>query len=75
MTDDAAADLDQLTRAFWDYWLESNPTEAHLLGVYRYAAFCEDASREAEDRTIEAMRTFAADAEPSSPTGPNGIRN
>ena len=64
-----ADDLDQLTGAFWDYWLESSPTEAHLLGSYRYAAFFEDASRAAEDRTIEAMRTFATDAESIDPGG------
>ncbi|MCW2817140.1 MAG: hypothetical protein JWN84_4595, partial [Nocardioides sp.] len=58
----ASTDLADLAEAFWAYHLESNPTEAHLLGDYRYAAFFEDASREAEDRRIEAMRTFAADA-------------
>jgi len=67
MSDDAAADLDQLTTAFWDHWLETNPTEAHLLGSYRYAAYFEDASRAAEDRTIEALRTFVADAEAIDP--------
>ena len=33
-----------LADAFWAYYLESNPTEAHLLGDYRYAAFFEDAT-------------------------------
>ena len=69
MTDDAVSDLDQLTTAFWDYYLESNPTEAHLLGVYRYAGYVEDGSRAAEDRQIEALRTFAADAEAIDPGG------
>ena len=63
----ASADLADLAQAFWDHYLESNPTEAHLLGVYRYAAFFEDASREAEDRRIDALRTFAADAEDIDP--------
>lgn len=57
-----SADLDQLATAFWDYYRESNPTEAHLLGEYRYAAFHEDHTRGAEDRQVEAMRAFAADA-------------
>ncbi len=65
----ASTDLAHLAGAFWDHHLESNPTEAHLLGVYRYAAFFEDASREAEDRRIEAMRTFAADAWAIDPGG------
>ncbi|WP_148613620.1 DUF885 domain-containing protein [Nocardioides rubriscoriae] len=65
----ASTDLAHLAEAFWDHHLESNPTEAHLLGSYRYAAFFEDASREAEDRRIEAMRTFAADAWAIDPGG------
>ncbi|MDO9456542.1 DUF885 family protein [Nocardioides sp.] len=63
----ASTDLADLADAFWGHYLESNPTEAHLLGVYRYAAFFEDASRDAEDRKIEALRTFAADAESIDP--------
>ena len=69
MTDSAVSDLEQLTRAFWDYYLETNPTEAHLLGVYKYAAYVEDGTRAAEDREIEALRTFAADAEAIDPGG------
>lgn len=65
----ASADLADLAQAFWDHYLESSPTEAHLLGVYRYAAFFEDASREAEDRHIEALRTVAADAWAIDPGG------
>ncbi|GAA5144845.1 hypothetical protein GCM10023340_13170 [Nocardioides marinquilinus] len=60
--DAAATDLADLARAFWDYHLESHPVEAHLLGDYRYAAFWDDATRAAEDRRIEALRTFADDA-------------
>ncbi len=61
------ADLDQLARAFWDFYLETNPTEAHLLGDYRYAAFFEDETRAAEDRRIEALRTVVDDAEAIDP--------
>ncbi|WP_139982752.1 DUF885 domain-containing protein [Nocardioides litoris] len=63
----ASEDLTTLASAFWDYYLETNPTEAHLLGLYRYAAFYEDLSRAAEDRQVEALRTFAADAESIDP--------
>lgn len=63
----AGEDLTRLADAFWDHFLETNPTEAHLLGVYRYAAFYEDFTREAEDRQIEALRIFADDAESIDP--------
>jgi uncharacterized protein (DUF885 family) len=62
-------DLDQLASAFWDHYLEAEPTEAHLLGDYRYASSYEDASRAAEDRQIEALRTFATDARAIDPGG------
>ncbi|MEO9324359.1 DUF885 domain-containing protein [Nocardioides sp. C4-1] len=63
----ASDDLTRLAEAFWGHYLETNPTEAHLLGVYRYAAFYEDFTREAEDRQIAALRTFADDAEAIDP--------
>ena len=62
-------DLDQLATAYWDHYLENNPTEAHLLGDYRYAGAYEDATREAEDRRIEALRTFADQARAIDPGG------
>lgn len=62
MSEDHAADLEQLATAFWRYHLETEPTEGHLLGDYTYAGFFEDATRAAEDRRIEALRTFASDA-------------
>jgi uncharacterized protein (DUF885 family) len=67
MTDSPSTDLARLAEAFWDYYLETNPTEAHLLGIYRYAAFYEDYTRAAEDREIEALRTFVDDAEAIDP--------
>ena len=63
------SDLDQLASAYWDHYLENNPTEAHLLGDYRFAGDYEDATREAEDRQIEALRTFGADARAIDPDG------
>ncbi len=62
-------DLDQLASAYWAHYLETNPTEAHLLGVYRYAAFYEDSTRDAEDRRVAALRRFAADATAIDPDG------
>lgn len=55
-------DLDRLACAYWDHYLETNPTEAHLLGDYRYADRYEESTRAVEDRQIEALRGFAADA-------------
>ncbi|WP_340539715.1 DUF885 domain-containing protein [Nocardioides sp. GXZ039] len=61
------ADLQQLTQDFWDFYLETSPTEAHLLGDYRYAADFEDQSRAAEDSQIDRLRAFAAAAEAIDP--------
>jgi len=63
------SDLDRLAGAYWDHYLENNPTEAHLLGIYRHAASYEDASRAAEDRQVEALRAFAAGARAIDPVG------
>ncbi len=63
------ADLDQLATAYWDHFLEHNPTEAHLLGDYRYAGSYEDSSRATEDRQVQALRDFAADARAVDPSG------
>jgi len=62
-------DLEQLATAFWDFFLQSNPTEAHLLGDYRFAGQYEDSTREAEDREIGSLRAFAADADAIDPAG------
>ncbi len=59
--------LDTLATAFWEHYLSTNPTEAHLLGDYRFADRWEDESRDAEDAVIEALRGFAADAEAIDP--------
>lgn len=62
-----SAALDHLTDAFWAHHLEINPTQAHLLGHVEHAGRVEDASRAAEDRAIEALRGFAAEAEAIDP--------
>lgn len=53
------AELRALADEYWEYVLETNPTEAHMLGDYRYIGKFEDTSREAEDADIAARRAFA----------------
>lgn len=52
-------ELRVLADEYWEYVLETNPTEAHMLGDYRYMDRFEDASRNAEDTDISAKRSFA----------------
>lgn len=52
-------DLRALADEYWEYVLKANPTEAHMLGDYRYIDSFEDASRDAEDEDIAARRSFA----------------
>ena len=52
-------DLRALADEFWEHNLESNPTEAHMLGDYRYIDRYEDASRSAEDADIAARHSIA----------------
>lgn len=52
-------DLRALADEYWEYVLRTNPTEAHMLGDYRYIDRFEDTSREAEDADISAKRSFA----------------
>jgi uncharacterized protein (DUF885 family) len=56
-------ELDRLVDEYWSYYLETNPTEAHLLGHYEHASAFESASRESEDARIAALRDFARRAE------------
>ena len=55
-------DLRSLADEYWEYILKTNPTEAHMLGDYRYFDQFEDESREAEDRDIATRRSFAKQA-------------
>jgi len=59
--------LDKLARDYWDFTLETNPTQALMLGDHRFDHMIEEASREAEDRTIRRYRDFAARAEAIDP--------
>ena len=52
MTDE----IDTLAEEYWQYYLETNPTEAHLLGDYGRAGEFEEATRESEDTEIAALR-------------------
>jgi uncharacterized protein (DUF885 family) len=68
--------LDKLARDYWDFVLETNPTQALMLGDHRFDDRVEEASREAEDRTIRRYRDFASHAEaidPDSLTGDERI--
>ena len=55
-------ELRKLADDYWEHTLETLPTNAHLLGDYRYMDRVEDASRAAEDADISAQRVFAAKA-------------
>ncbi|MFV1971933.1 MAG: DUF885 family protein, partial [Acidimicrobiia bacterium] len=52
-------DLRALADEYWEHILKTNPTDAHMLGDYRYLDQFEDASRDAEDADITARRSFA----------------
>jgi uncharacterized protein (DUF885 family) len=61
--------LSSLAERFWDTLLAANPTTAALIGDHRFDAAIEDPSRDAEDRLIDALEGFAAEAEAIDPTG------
>ncbi len=61
--------IDALAEEYWAHYLEVEPTNAHLIGEYGGAGRFEEASREAEDREIAAMREFAQRAEALDETG------
>jgi uncharacterized protein (DUF885 family) len=62
-------ELRQLADDYWEYVLETNPTNAHMLGDYRFMDQVEDASRSAEDDDIARKRGFAAAARSFDPDG------
>lgn len=61
-------DLRALADEYWEYTLESQPTNAHMIGDYRYMDRMEDASRSGEDADIAKQRTFVARAEAFDPS-------
>jgi uncharacterized protein (DUF885 family) len=52
-------DLRALADEYWEHELRTNPTEAHMLGDYRYIDQFEDVSRSAEDSDITTRRSIA----------------
>ncbi len=61
--------LHQLAADYWEYQLETSPTQALMLGDHRYDDRFEEMSREAEDAQIARLRDFAAKAEAIDPDG------
>lgn len=62
-------EIGQLSGEFFDALMEAQPTWAHMLGDYRFAASFEDATREGEDHDIASLRDFAARADALDPSG------
>jgi uncharacterized protein (DUF885 family) len=60
-------DIDSLAAEYWAHYLEIQPTNAHLLAEYGGAGRFEEASREAEDREIAALREFVRRADALDP--------
>lgn len=58
-----------LADEYFEYLAETNPTEAHLRGDYRYADQWEDFSREAEDANVARLREFGIRAYAIDPGG------
>ncbi|MEE9299010.1 MAG: DUF885 domain-containing protein [Acidimicrobiia bacterium] len=55
--------LARLADEYWDYVLETSPTQALMLGIHIHDERHEDVSRQAEDAEIARMREFVAAAE------------
>jgi len=60
-------ELRKLADDYWEWTLKVNPSEAHMLGDYRYIDRVEDASRAAEDEEIATKRAYAAKARSFDP--------
>ena len=52
------SDIDALAEDYWTFYLDAQPTSAHLLGDYSRAGRFESSTRESEDRELEALRAF-----------------
>ncbi len=57
-----------LADEYFEYLSETEPTEAHLRGDYRFADRFEDLSRAAEDADVAALRGFATRAHAVDPS-------
>jgi uncharacterized protein (DUF885 family) len=60
--------LRQLADDYWEYLMETQPSNAHMLGDYRYMDRVEDASRAGEDAKIARLRDFASKARAFGPS-------
>lgn len=63
------AELESLADRYWQAELADTPTRALMLGIHDFDDQMEDASREAEDRRIDRLRSVAAAAEAVDPAG------
>ncbi len=63
-------EIDTLADEYWARFLEVEPTHAHIIGDYSGAGRFEEASREAEDGEIAAMREFARRCRGAGRVGP-----
>jgi len=61
-------ELSALSDEYWEWQLENSPLGALMLGDHRYGDKFDEFSREAEDRTISDLRSFAARAEAFDPS-------
>lgn len=61
-----------LADEYWEYQLETNPTQALMLGDHRFDDRVEEASREAEDAQIARLREFAHRARDMTDLDPDG---
>jgi uncharacterized protein (DUF885 family) len=64
-----STEIRTLADEYFEYLTETNPTDAHMRGDYRYADRWEDFSREAEDANIAKLREFGARAYAIDPAG------
>ncbi len=64
-----SSEIRTLADEYFEYLTETNPTEAHMRGDYRYADRWEDFSHEAEDVNIAKLREFGARASAIDPAG------
>ena len=64
--------LARLADEYWDYVLETSPTQALMLGIHTHDERQENVSRQAEDTEIARMRDFVAEAEAIDPAGLTG---
>ena len=64
-----SSEIDTLAEEYWQHYLATNPTSAHLLGEYDRAAEFDEATRESEDRDIAELRSFAQRAQAIDESG------